>query len=133
MEYFEQSPSFLLIVASIILCQFTVPDVNVNNLTLTDTPQSKPKTYGAVLWGWGLILVATIHLMFLPSILPYILDGFGISEQKAIKTAGFIMMSYTAAAIVGNYVISHIMAWKNINLGIVYNCCCGPDTSLLCS
>ena len=110
--------SFLLIVASIILCQFTVPDVNINNLTPINPPQSKPKTHGAVLWGWGLILAATIHLTFLPSILPYILDGFGISGQKAIKTAGVIMMSYTAAAIVGNYAISHIMAGKSLNLGI---------------
>jgi DHA1 family multidrug resistance protein-like MFS transporter len=64
----------------------------------------KPLT-GGILWGWGLIIVGTIHLMFLPSILPPILEGFQLTEQAAITTAGTIMMAYTATAIIGNYLL----------------------------
>jgi hypothetical protein len=64
----------------------------------------KPLT-GGILWGWGLTIVGTIHLMFLPSILPPILEGFQLTEQAAITTAGTIMMAYTATAIIGNYLL----------------------------
>jgi MFS family permease len=43
--------------------------------------------------------------MFLPSILPHILEGFQVEEPAAITTAGTIMMAYMATAIVGNYVL----------------------------
>jgi len=46
-----------------------------------------------------------MHLMFLPSILPHILEGFQVTEQAAITTAGTIMMAYMATAIVGNYLL----------------------------
>jgi DHA1 family multidrug resistance protein-like MFS transporter len=59
-----------------------------------------------VLWGWALSFIATIHLIFLPSILPYVLGGFSLAGENALKAAGFIMMSYTATAIIGSYVIS---------------------------
>jgi len=64
----------------------------------------KPLT-GGILWGWGLTIVGTIHLMFLPSVLPHILEGFQLTEQAAITTAGTIMMAYMATAIVGNYLL----------------------------
>ncbi len=60
---------------------------------------------GAILWGWGLTIIGTIHLMFLPSILPHILEGFQLSEQAAITSAGTIMMVYMAAAFAGNYLL----------------------------
>ena len=61
-----------------------------------------------VLWGWALIFIATIHLTFLPSILPYIFKGFDLAGEKALKSAGFIMMGYTATALIGNYFISRL-------------------------
>jgi DHA1 family multidrug resistance protein-like MFS transporter len=64
----------------------------------------KPLT-GGILWGWGLTIVGTIHLMFLPSILPHILEGFQLTQQAAITTAGTIMMAYMATAIVGNHLL----------------------------
>jgi DHA1 family multidrug resistance protein-like MFS transporter len=70
---------------------------------------AQPKPSGAggsptadLLGGWGLIIVGTIHLMFLPSILPQILSGFRLAETSAVKMAGTIMMIYTTAALVGN-------------------------------
>jgi len=61
-----------------------------------------------MLWGWALIFIATIHLTFLPSILPYVLKGFDLTGEKALKSAGFIMMGYTATALIGNYFISRL-------------------------
>ncbi|MEJ5300689.1 MAG: MFS transporter [Thermodesulforhabdaceae bacterium] len=110
--------SFLLIMVSVILCQITVPDLKIDGFSHVDSAKNKSGTYKVVIWGWGLILIATVHLTFLPSILPYILKSFGISGQKAIKIAGFIMMSYTAAAIIGNYTISNLMAGKKLSLSI---------------
>ncbi|MCU0561976.1 MAG: MFS transporter [Desulfobacterales bacterium] len=66
--------------------------------------QAKPLTGGA-LWGWGLAVVGTIHLMFLPSVLPQILEGFQLTAAAAITSAGTIMMLYMAAAFVGNYLL----------------------------
>jgi len=59
-----------------------------------------------VLWGWSLGIVGTIHLTFLPSILPHILEGFHLTEEAAITTAGHLMMAYTATAIAGNYLMA---------------------------
>jgi MFS family permease len=64
----------------------------------------KPLT-GGILWGWGLTIVGTVHFMFLPSILPHILEGFQLTEQAAIATAGTVMMAYMATAIAGNYLL----------------------------
>jgi MFS family permease len=60
---------------------------------------------GGILWGWGLIVVGTVHLMFLPSILPHVLEGFHLTEAAAIRMAGTIMMIYMATAILGNYLL----------------------------
>jgi MFS family permease len=57
-------------------------------------------------WGWALGIVGTIHLTFLPSILPHILEGFQLTEEAAITTAGHLMMAYTATAIIGNYLMA---------------------------
>lgn len=62
----------------------------------------------SLFWGWGLIFIATLHLTFLPSILPKILEGFQLTEYMALKSAGFIIMSYTVTAILGNYLLSRI-------------------------
>ena len=58
-----------------------------------------------MLIGWGLCFTATIQLMFLPSILPNIFQGFGIEHAIALKWAGLIVMFYTATAMIGNYVL----------------------------
>jgi len=63
---------------------------------------------GGILWGWGLTIVGTIQLMFLPSILPHILEGFQLTGQAAITTAGTIMMAYMATAIAGNYLLVNL-------------------------
>ena len=77
-------------------------------------PLQKKESYSdisfkkSIVWGWGLIFIATLHLTFLPSILPKILEGFQLKEYMALKSAGFIIMSYTMTAILGNYLLSRI-------------------------
>ncbi len=99
-----QSPFIIAVIVvffSLVYCHKHVRDIPVQ----TQKPeQGKPLT-GGILWGWGLTIIGTIHLMFLPSVLPHILEGFQLTEQAAITTAGTIMMVYMATALVGNYLL----------------------------
>jgi MFS transporter, DHA1 family, multidrug resistance protein len=96
--------SFVLVGVCLLLCHIYVADMDKKETG----QEGKIPLDSGVLWGWALILVATIHLTFLPSILPHILEGFGLTGEGALKTAGFIMMGYTATAIIGSYAISRL-------------------------
>jgi DHA1 family multidrug resistance protein-like MFS transporter len=96
--------SFLLVGVCLLLSHLYVVDVPRK----APNPDRKIHFNRGVLWGWALIFIATIHLTFLPSIFPYVLKGFDLVGEKAIKSAGFIMMGYTATALIGNYVISRL-------------------------
>jgi DHA1 family multidrug resistance protein-like MFS transporter len=96
--------SFLLVGVCLLLCHLYVVEVQKKE---TDRDRKIHFNRG-VLWGWALSFIATIHLTFLPSILPHVLEGFDLVGEKALKSAGFIMMGYTATALIGNYVISHL-------------------------
>ncbi|MCU0590160.1 MAG: MFS transporter [Desulfobacterales bacterium] len=91
----------IVVFFSLVYCHRYVRDIP---LQLKKPETGKPLTR-RILWGWGLTIVATIHLMFLPSILPHILEGFQLTEQAAITTAGTIMMAYMTTAIAGNYLL----------------------------
>ena len=41
-----------------------------------------------VLWGWALSFIATIHLIFLPSILPHVLGGIRSGGGKRTESGG---------------------------------------------
>jgi DHA1 family multidrug resistance protein-like MFS transporter len=75
-----------------------------------------------ILWGWGLICVGTIQLMFLPSILPQILENFHLTGDVAVGTAGTIMMIYMAAAIAGNYLLVSYSSRMPLTRLIVFAC-----------
>lgn len=68
----------------------------------------RPSFDRGILWGWVLSFIATIHLSFLPSILPHVTGAMGLAGEKALKAAGFVMMGYTATSIVGSLVISRM-------------------------
>ena len=68
-------------------------------------PKAGRVVTAAIFWAWALTVVGTIHLMFLPSILPHLLEGFGLSGEGAVGAAGTIMMIYMASAILGNYLL----------------------------
>jgi DHA1 family multidrug resistance protein-like MFS transporter len=97
---------FAFMIASIFLifCHWNVIEI----------PLQKKKSYSDIPFkksffgGCGLIFIATLHLTFLPSILPHILEGFELTESMRLKSAGFIIMSYTVTAILGNYLLSRL-------------------------
>ena len=91
----------IVVFFSLVYCHRYVRDIP---LQLQKPEPGKPLS-SRILWGWGLIIVGTIQLMFLPSILPHILEGFQLTEQAAITTAGSIMMAYMTTAIVGNHLL----------------------------
>jgi DHA1 family multidrug resistance protein-like MFS transporter len=93
--------ALVVVFFSLIYCHSHVRDI---------PPQPKSPKRGrtlrkGILGGWSLTIVGTIQLMFLPSILPHILEGFELTEQAAITSAGTIMMAYMTTAIVGNYLL----------------------------
>ncbi|MBI5579589.1 MAG: MFS transporter [Deltaproteobacteria bacterium] len=93
--------ALVVVFFSLAYCHSHVRDITAQH----NRPRpGKPRT-GGILWGWGLTIVGTIHLMFLPSILPHILEGFQLTEQAALTTAGTIMMAYMATAFLGNYLL----------------------------
>jgi MFS transporter, DHA1 family, staphyloferrin B biosynthesis exporter len=94
--------SVVMIGVFLLLCQIYVAEIQKK-----ETDRDRKISFGRdVLWGWALSFIATIHLVFLPSILPHVLEGFDLAGENALKAAGFIMMGYTATAIIGSYVIS---------------------------
>lgn len=102
-----RSPFYIscaMIVAFLIFCHRHVRQI---------PPQGEPPTAEAslkksLLFGWFLCMIATIHLNFLPSILPHILGTFHLEEKEALSAAGIIMMTYTASSIAGSYVLCNI-------------------------
>jgi DHA1 family multidrug resistance protein-like MFS transporter len=111
---------FAFIIASIFLifCHKYVSKIPLQKKeSYSDTPFKK-----SLFWGWGLIFIATLHLTFLPSILPKILAGFQLAEHMALKSAGFIIMSYTVTAILGNYLLSRIASRVGLKKIITIAC-----------
>lgn len=94
--------SVTMIVISLLLCQIYVAETGKKEAG----GGRKISLSRGLLWGWGLSFIATIHLTFLPSVLPHVLGGFSLAGEGALKAAGFIMMGYTATAIIGSYLIS---------------------------
>lgn len=93
--------ALVVIFLALVFCHSHVCDIPVQ----PRSPRRDNPLAGGILWGWALTIVGTIHLTFLPSILPHILEGFRLTEEVAISTAGTIMMAYTATAILGNYLL----------------------------
>lgn len=105
--------ALVVVFFSLVYCHSHVRDIPVQ----PKSPRQGNPLTGGILWGWGLTIVGTIHLMFLPSILPHILGDFQLMEQAAITTAGTIMMAYMATAIVGNYLlVSFASRWGLVRL-----------------
>jgi DHA1 family multidrug resistance protein-like MFS transporter len=102
----------VVIFAASIFCYLYVTDVS-----------KLPKELRSSLWtlldqrvilGWMLCFSASIQLMFLPSILPNVLDQFHIEKPVALKLAGTIVMLYTATAMIGTY----LWGWLSRKYGL---------------
>jgi DHA1 family multidrug resistance protein-like MFS transporter len=76
-------------------------------------PQPRRSAAGDVarrqLWlAWGVAFVGTIHIVFLPSVLPTILQDFHVPEHQQLVTAGLIVFAYGASAAAGSYGFSRL-------------------------
>jgi DHA1 family multidrug resistance protein-like MFS transporter len=110
--------AFVVVFLALLYCYLYVQDIPVQPKGLKE---GRPRPKG-VLWGWALGIVGTIHLTFLPSILPHILEGFQLTEDAAITTAGHLMMAYTATAIVGNYLMAAFSGSVSLGRLITISC-----------
>ncbi|MGE5855085.1 MAG: MFS transporter [Syntrophaceae bacterium] len=110
--------AFVVVFLALLYCHLYVQDIPVQPKGLKE---GSPRAKG-VLWGWALGIVGTIHLTFLPSILPHILEGFLLTEDAAITTAGHLMMAYTATAIVGNYLMAGFSGRVSLGRLITVSC-----------
>jgi len=110
--------AFVVVFLALLYCHLYVQDIPVQP---KGSKEDRPRTKG-VLWGWALGIVGTIHLTFLPSILPHILEGFQLTEEAAVTTAGEIMMAYTATAILGNYLVATISGKVSLGRLITISC-----------
>jgi MFS family permease len=103
----------VVIFAASIFCYLYVTDVS-----------KLPKEVRSSLWtlldrrvilAWMLCFTASIQLMFLPSVLPNVLDQFHIEKPVALKLAGTVVMLYTATAMIGTY----LWGWLSRKYGLL--------------
>ena len=63
--------------------------------------------------------------MFLPSVLPNVFQGFHIEQAIALTWAGFVVMFYTATAMVGTYFLTRLVARIRMDRLIIAVCFLG--------
>ena len=76
-------------------------------------PRPKPSISETIprrqIWlAWLVSLGGTMHIIFLPSVLPTILRGFDVPEPQGLVTAGTIVFAYGIAAVAGSYGFSRL-------------------------
>jgi len=85
----------------LVFCQLYVKDIPLQ--------QEKESFFGRsnmnrqTVMGWLLSFMVMVQLMFLPSILPNVLERFGLEKNVALKWAGVVIMFYTATATFSTY------------------------------
>jgi DHA1 family multidrug resistance protein-like MFS transporter len=116
------------IVTVVMICVFLLLcKIYVGQVHKRETDRDRKSSFSRnVMWGWALSFIATIHLMFLPSILPHVLGGFGLAGESALKAAGFIMTGYTATAVIGSYIISRLTPGTKLT-GVIAATCLGAS------
>jgi MFS family permease len=85
------------------------------------------------LLGWGLCFTTTVQLMFLPSVLPNVFQGFQIEQTIALRWAGFVVMFYTATAMAGTYFFTRLVPRIRIDRLIIAVCFLGTVSQSLLS
>ena len=94
------SASVILFIV-LVFCHFYVKEVPLQ--------QEKESFFGRsnmnrqTVMGWLLSFMVMVQLMFLPSILPNILERFDLGKSVALKWAGVVIMFYTATATFSTY------------------------------
>jgi MFS family permease len=92
-------------------CHFHVIDIPLQK----KAPRSETPFKKSIFFGWSVAFIGTLNLAFLPSILPNILQGFQVIGNAALRSAGFIIMSYMITAIIGNFLLSRL----SIKIGVI--------------
>jgi predicted MFS family arabinose efflux permease len=110
--------AFVIVSIFLIFCHRYVSDIPLQEKR--SSPDAHYKK--GLLLGWALSLIATVQLTFLPSILPRILDGFGLIGGAALNFAGIIIMCYTATAILGTYIFSRFSSKIGLKKVIMVAC-----------
>jgi DHA1 family multidrug resistance protein-like MFS transporter len=94
------SASVILVIV-LVFCYFYVKEVPLE--------QEKESFFGRsnmnrqTVMGWVLSFMVMVQLMFLPSILPNVLERFDLEKSVALKWAGVVIMFYTATATFSTY------------------------------
>lgn len=97
----------VLVLITILFCWFNVADVEQKPRQKEgpDKPNvDKRNTFAA----WSLVFTFTVQLMFLPSILPNVFEGFNIGHAIALKWAGLVVMLYTVTAVIGTFLLCRL-------------------------
>jgi len=85
----------------LVFCHFYVKDVPLQQEK--ESFFSRSNMNRQTVMGWLLSFMAMVQLMFLPSILPNVLERFDLGKSVALKWAGVVIMSYTATATFSTY------------------------------
>jgi MFS family permease len=91
-----------VVLASFIFCCLYVKDVPC--LPRRERASGWAVLDKRIIVGWALVFTAVVHISFLPSVLPNVLDSLKIERTVALKLAGTVVMFYTASAMIGTYV-----------------------------
>jgi DHA1 family multidrug resistance protein-like MFS transporter len=108
----------LVVGSSLVFCHRYVEDVPCQKIYSNPGRVMKQ----GIFWGWALGLIATIHITYMPSILPHILENFQLKGETALKSAGIIMMAYSVTAILGNYLINNLAPRAKLRQVVMYVC-----------
>lgn len=87
----------VLIAGSLLFCHWCLPPV----------PPQQPAPGATRVAGrrlaadWLVSLTAMVQIVFLPSVLPQVLAGYGITGERAVATAGLVVMAYGTTAAAG--------------------------------
>jgi DHA1 family multidrug resistance protein-like MFS transporter len=107
-----------VVFAAFIFCYLYVTDVS--RLPRETKALGKTMIDKRVVIGWALSFTAQIQLMFLPSILPKVFEGFNTQQTMALKLAGIVVMLYTGTAMIGTYVWSSLSKRVGLNKMITF-------------
>ena len=88
-----------LLFGSFLLCQLKVSDVPKPPRPVK--PATRQPFDRRILVGWMVCFMVQIQIIFLPAILPNVLETFQLRGAMALKLAGSVVMFYTIATMIG--------------------------------
>jgi predicted MFS family arabinose efflux permease len=96
--------SSLVLFAIFAFCWIGLSDLPPRGHTTAADPLPKHQIWLA----WLLALIGTMHIVFLPSVLPNILAGFAVPADVQLVTAGTVVFLYGISAAAGSYGFSRL-------------------------